>query len=408
VSEPSAEAHSASEPKAVSQRVPRRRKYARSVALVLSLAAMAAAGAAYVAALGTESTDDAQVEGHVQLVSPRVSGVIARTLVVDNQKVKAGDVLVELDRVDFEARLTAAKADALTSEAAVGAARAQLALTEKMADALLSQASGGLKQAASSVSSSRALVAQSQADLTAARARQKLAESDFARARRLSDGGILATSEFEAAQAAFDQANAGASQAEARLASAEASISSSFGGVESARGRLVAAQTAPEQVENARAAVRVAEARLEQSRAAARLVELNLSYTTIRAPSAGIVARRAAELGQTVSPERPLMAIVPLDDVWVVANFKEDQLAKLRPGARAQIEIDSYEDRAFTGHVESLSAGTGSRFALLPPDNASGNFVKVVQRVPVLIRLDHKNNDELRPGMSAKVTVRLR
>jgi membrane fusion protein (multidrug efflux system) len=156
---------------------------------------------------------------------------------------------------------------------------------------------------------------------------------------------------------------------------------------------------------NAQSAVKVAEARLLQARAAQRLAELNLSYATIRAPSSGVVARRTVEVGQMVSPERPLLAVVPLDDVWVVANFKEDQVAQMRPGQSARVHVDAF-GRDVDAHVDSLAAGTGSRFALLPPDNASGNFIKVVQRVPVLLRFDGDPGVELRPGLSCSVTVR--
>ena len=173
-----------------------------------------------------------------------------------------------------------------------------------------------------------------------------------------------------------------------------------------AKGRLSAAQTAAEQVASARAALALAEAKTLQAEAALKLAELNLSYTTVRAPHRGVISRRTVEQGQSVGPERPLLAIVPLDDVWVVANFKEDQLAGMRAGQSTTVRLDTYGRRKFRGHVESIAGATGARFALLPPDNATGNFVKVVQRIPVLIRLDGSAGVELRPGMSADVTVR--
>jgi membrane fusion protein (multidrug efflux system) len=151
--------------------------------------------------------------------------------------------------------------------------------------------------------------------------------------------------------------------------------------------------------------VSLADAHAAQAAAALHLAELALSYTTVRAPRAGVVSRRSVEDGQVVSPERPLLAIVPRDDVWIVANFKEDQLADMRPGQVADIRFDTFGRRDFTGHVESVAGATGARFALLPPDNATGNYVKVVQRVPVLIRLDAAASVELRPGMSADITV---
>jgi membrane fusion protein (multidrug efflux system) len=194
-------------------------------------------------------------------------------------------------------------------------------------------------------------------------------------------------------------------QAHARLASAEANLGNSAGTVQSALGRFMAAQSGPQRVEAAAAQVELAEARVDQARAALDQATLSLSHVRVRAELAGVISRRTVEVGQLVSPERPLMAIVALDDTWVVANFKEDQIADVHPGARAQISIDTFHGQALTGHVESLSGGTGARFALLPPDNASGNFTKVVQRLPVLIRLDPHPGITLRPGMSAAASV---
>src|SRR5207253_5165659 len=163
------------------------------------------------------------------------------------------------------------------------------------------------------------------------------------------------------------------------------------------------------QVASARAALALAEAKALQAEAVLKLAELNLSYATVRAPRRGVVSRRSVEQGQTVGPERPLLAIVPLDDVWVVANFKEDQLAEMRAGQRTTVRLDTYGRRGFHGHVESIAGATGARFALLPPDKATGNFVKVVQRVPVKIamNLPKELESKLRPGMSAKMTVHL-
>ncbi len=179
----------------------------------------------------------------------------------------------------------------------------------------------------------------------------------------------------------------------------------SQGALEAARGRLVAAEAGPQQVEQARAALALARARLAQAEAARTLAQLNVSYATIRAPRGGVVSRRTVEPGQMVDPSRALMAIVPLDDVWVVANFKEDQVGTMREGQRAEFTVDAFPGRRFHAHVESLAGATGSRFSLLPPDNASGNFVKVIQRVPVLLRIDDAGAVPLRPGLSADVTV---
>jgi membrane fusion protein (multidrug efflux system) len=223
--------------------------------------------------------------------------------------------------------------------------------------------------------------------------------------RELFNKGSVSQAELDARQANADQANAGLEQARARLDSTKALISGNYGGVEQAQGRLVAAMAGPEQVKAAQAQVQLAAARVEQLRAAERLAELNLSYATVKAPATGVVSRKNVEVGSLVSPERPVLALVPLDDVWIVANFKEDQIRTMKPGQPVTIEVDTFSGRQFHGHVESLSAGTGARFALLPPDNATGNFVKVVQRVPVRLKIEDRGDAVLRPGMSASVTV---
>ena len=356
---------------------------------------------------GKESTDDAQVEGHVVTVSVRTPGQVAKVLVNDNQMVKEGDVLVELDLDELKARLAAAKADRLAAAASLAVARAQLDLTERTAAASIRQARGGVSQAASGVASSKAQRDQAQADLATAESRRSLADKELGRVRELFAQGSVSQAELDARQAASDQANAGSDQARARLESTRATISGNYGGVEQAEGRLVAAMAAPQQVQAAEAQVQLAEARVEQSRSAERLAELNLSYGVVRAPVTGVVSRKNVELGGLVAPDRPILALVPLNDVWVVANFKEDQIGSMKAGQPVSIEIDTFSGRKFHGQVESLAAGTGARFALLPPDNATGNFVKVVQRVPVRLKITDLDGALLRPGLSASVTVQI-
>jgi membrane fusion protein, multidrug efflux system len=380
----------------------------RTPLLVASLAAVAVAvaGGWYWLSAGHESTDDAQVEGRVMNVSARVSGLVLRVHVTDNQVIQAGDVLVDLDPADYTAKAEGARADLAAARASVEGARAALALTEKTAPATLVQAQGGMVAARSSAVSARAVVDQMKADIAAAESRKALAELNLHRARSLVEQNAVPIAEVDSRQTDFDSATARLDQVRAGLASAEASVAGSGGGVVLAAGRLNAAETSAEQVATARAALSLAEARVQQMEAALKLAELNLSYTTVRASRHGVVSRRTVEEGQMVSPDRPLFAIVPLDDVWIVANFKEDQLAEMSTGQPATVHLDTYGRRELKGHVESLAGGTGARFALLPPDNATGNFVKVVQRLPVLIRLDGAEGVELRPGMSADVSVR--
>lgn len=371
----------------------------------LVVAATAIGGVAYARGLGVETTDDAQVEGHLVNVAARINGQVARVLVKDNQLVEAGETLVEIDDRDYAAKLAGARADLASAEAALAAAKAQLALTERTVDANLAQAKGALAQASSGWASTRAADQQARADIAAAESKRALAKLDLDRAEALRQKDAISQAELDARRAAFDQASAVVDQAKARLSGVAAGAASTAGAVEAAQGRLVAAQTGPEQLEAARAAVGVAAARVEQAKAALAVAELANSYTKITAPVRGVVSRRSVEPGQLVSPERPLLALVPPDDVWVVANFKEDQLAEMRPGQQVKVKIDTYGRRELDGHVESIAGASGARFALLPPDNASGNFVKVVQRIPVLVRLDGAPPVALRPGMSALVTV---
>jgi membrane fusion protein (multidrug efflux system) len=385
---------------------PPKRSRAKIVLAALAAAALIGVGASYGFGRGKEATDDAQVEGHVATVAARVAGQVKRVLVKDNQPVKAGQALVQLDDSDFAARLAAARADQQAARAQVTAAEAQLALAETSSRSNLSVARGGITQAAALEGTTRAAIDQARADVTAADARLALARTELGRSQRLFEQNAIAQAELDGRRSTFDQAVAAQAQAQARLTSAQASLDNSRGSTETARGRLVAAESGPVQVQAARAQIALAQARLAQTDAAVAQAELNLSYTTVRAENDGTVARRTVEPGQTVSPERPLMAIVGLADTWVVANFKEDQLRDMREGQPAEIVVDTFGGHKLTGHIESFAPGTGSRFALLPPDNASGNFTKVVQRVPVLVRLDGTPDVVLRPGMSANVTVR--
>jgi membrane fusion protein (multidrug efflux system) len=393
-------------PEALSEAPPVKRSRTRPLIAGLVGVAAIGAGAGYLLGLGKESTDDAQVEGRVITMSARVPGQVQRVLVSDNQVVEANEVIIELDPADYAVKLEAARADLESAQASAENARATLALTEKTIDATFTQAQGGIAQAASSLSSSNASIDQADADLHSAESRATLAQINLKRALGLLAEGSGTQADVDNRQAESEVAAAAVAQANARRAAAHASSDASIGGVVFARGRMAAAQTGPQQIASATAALHLADARVKQALAAVKLAELNLSYTKIRAPKRGVISRRTVEEGQTLSAERPLLAIVPSDELWIVANFKEDQLAEMHAGQSARIRFDTYGRRTFEGHVESLAGGSGARFALLPPDNASGNFVKVVQRVPVLIRLDGNPAIELRPGMSADVTVR--
>jgi membrane fusion protein (multidrug efflux system) len=397
----------ATEDPAVAKGVAKRSRAKIVLPTLVGVAALIGGGI-YLHGRGKETTDDAFVESHVANVAPRVPGQVLHVLVKDNQAVVAGDVLIELDDRDATARAHAAKADLESAQATLAASNAQLLLAQHSVDAGLRQAKGGVTQAFALSGSSKAQIDQARADLVAAQSRQALTGMELIRAQRLNTDGAVAQAELDRRKAEDDQAAASVDQAKARLSAASVGLLNAGGSIETAQGRLAAAQTGPDQVQVAAAQVDVAKARVDQAQAALEQAELNLSYMKVRAPTNGVVSRRSVESGQLVDPARPLLALTELDDSWVVANFKEDQIGSLRVGQPAEVTLDAFSGRALRAHLDSFSGGTGSRFALLPPDNASGNFTKVVQRVPVLIRIDEKPSENvvLRPGLSAFVTVR--
>jgi len=286
------------------------------------------------------STDNAQVDGHIIPILPKVGGFVAEVRVRENQEVKAGDTLVVLDDRDFVVRLAQTEAD-LKALLATVSARTRVGQAE-------------------------AAVAQAQANALKARA-------DLARIEPLAQQDIVSAQQLDAARAA-------ASAADAQLAAAQAALAG-------------------------------ADARVAASRAARDQAALQLSYTRITAPANGVVSKKTVEVGQLVQPGQPLMAVVPLQDVWVVANLKETETAGVRPGEAAQFTVDAYPGCTFGGRVESISPATGAKFSLLPPDNATGNFTKVVQRVPVRVRPEGAADcgaRVLRPGMSVNVTITTR
>jgi membrane fusion protein (multidrug efflux system) len=313
-------------------------------------------------AAGFEATDDSFLEGDVHPVSARINGTVSRILVDDNAHVEAGQPLVEIDPSDLRLALVCAQADLAQAGASSEEVGAQIARAQADVDA------------------AGARVAQNAAQL-------RLAELDFHRTETLVQNGAVSTQAFDAARATFDAARA----SQQSLESAQASVRANL--------------------ESALAQKSVAAAQVQRAQASLQLAQLQVSYTVIRAPSAGRVAKKSVEVGQRLQPGQPMLAIVS-DQVWVVANFKENQLAGLHPGERAEVRIDAVKNRVFEGVVQSFSPGTGAQFSLLPPDNATGNFTKVVQRLPVKILLADGSLDgmsgRLSPGLSANVKVSVR
>src|SRR5579872_5039624 len=373
---------------------------------------------------GRESTDDAQMDAHVTQVSARVGGTITKVSVDDNQLVEAGAVLVELDPRDYQVAADKARAELADAEAAAQAAQSNVPITSTTAASNVATARGGVAQAESTVAAAEKEVEASRARLSSAQARQREADANAAKAARDSERlrGLLAKDEvsqqqFDAAsaaavamKAAADSAKAQVTEADAGIRVAESKLAQARAGQEQAHAELQTAQTAPQQVAAIKARAASAEAHVQQARANLAQAELNLQYTTVKAPVRGIVSKKSINEGQVMQAGQPLLAIVQIDDVWVTANFKETQLREMRAGQRAKVDVDAYGGRTYNGKVDSIAGATGSRFSLLPPENATGNYVKVVQRVPVKIVLDPGQDPEhlLRPGLSVTPTVFLK
>jgi membrane fusion protein (multidrug efflux system) len=373
---------------------------------------------------GRASTDDAQVDAHVTQIAPRVGGTIVSVPVTDNQQAQTGAVLVELDPRDYQVALDKARAELADAEANAVAAQSNVPITSttaasnvSTAQGSLEQARGGSDEALKEIDAARARLATAQARLREMEANATRAARDVERLRGLLAKDEVAQQQFDAAVAAADAQRAAADSAKSQIVEAEAGVRvaesklvQAKAGEQQANAGLRSAQTGPQQVTAMKARAASAQARVDQAKAALHQAELNLQYTTVKAPVSGIVSRKSAEVGQIVQAGQPLMALIPLENVWVTANFKETQLTDMRPGQRATVKVDAYGGKEFNAHVDSIAAATGARFSLLPPENATGNYVKVVQRVPVKIVLDPGQDPEhlLRPGMSVMPTVYLK
>ena len=365
---------------------------------------------------GRESTDDAQIDGHINPVASRVGGTVLEVPVDDNQEVKTGTLLVKIDPRDYEIALERAKAELAAAEAAAMAARTQVPVMSITTSSQTSGAQASLQSAEAGVATASKGVDTAQARLVAMRARVQEARAMHTKALQDLERMKQLVAKEEISRQQYDAAVAAADASRAALDGAEAAVQEAEKGVEAAEARLVQARTAvpqaqagieaarsgPSQVAVMRSNAASAEARVMQAKAALDRAQLDLEYTNVLAPVSGIVSMKKVEPGQVVQRDQPLMAIVPLDDVWVTANFKEDQLNHMSVGQRVTISVDAYGGRKYQGRVESIAAATGARFSLLPPENATGNYVKVVQRIPVKIVLDRGQDPEhlLRPGMS--------
>jgi membrane fusion protein (multidrug efflux system) len=354
---------------------------------------------------GKESTDDAQVEADAVLVSARVAGQVLAVHVADNQQVKKDDPLVEIDPADLSARVRQAEAELAATKAQAAAADAQVQIVEATSKGGLSAARAELYGSASSAQSADAQIDSAKAALAHAQAEATQADNDLARDESLLKDQAIPKAQVDSARSAAQAAHAAVAQAQAQISSAQDAKRTAQTRIAEAQGHVVQSAPVDAVLVAARAEADLAHARLDASAAALELAKLQLSYTHILAPRDGVLSRLAVRPGQLVQAGQQIVAVVP-NDTYVVANFKETQVGSMRPGQRAEISVDAYPGRTFEGKVESTSPGTGARFSLLPPDNASGNFVKVVQRVPVKITWQNVPPDvKLAAGLSADVTV---
>jgi membrane fusion protein, multidrug efflux system len=370
---------------------------------------------------GRESTDDAQTEAHVVQISARVGGTVTKVLVTDNQTVEAGATLVDIDPRDYQIAVERARADLADAQASATAAAANVSVGSTSATSNVTNATGGVSQSRAAIEEAERGIDGARGQLEAARSSVRQAEANANKAARDVERfkGLLAKDEIsqqqydtavstaDAQHAGVDAAKGGVAAADAGLRAAQSRLMQAHVAEEQAQAALRNAQTAPQQISVIRARATAAEAHAQQMRAQLAQAELNLEYTKVKAPVAGLVSRKTVEAGQIVQPGQPLMALIPLYDVWVVANFKETQLQHMRPGQKVTVKVDAIDGKEFAGKIDSIAGATGARFSLLPPENATGNFVKVVQRVPVKIVLDAGQDPEhlLRPGLSAEPTV---
>jgi membrane fusion protein (multidrug efflux system) len=355
-----------------------------------------------------ESTDDAQVDAHLYPVSARVSGYVVKVNVDDNQYVQKGAVLVEIDPKDYEVAVEAAKANLANAESTAQSLNITVPITTVSTTSQLKFAASGVENAGAAILSAEKQAAAAHAQLEAAEANDVKAQDDLRRYKALVE-------KQEVAEQVYDQALAAARSSTASVVAARENEAAAQQIVQQARSQLgeseasrQSAETGPQQVSSSRARARAAIADVQQKRAALEQAQLNLQYTQIVAPVNGEVTKTVV-VGMNVDPGQELLTVVPLDEVWITANFKETQLRQMKVGQKSDIHVDS-SGLTFKGHVDSIAGATGPLFSLLPPENATGNYVKIVQRVPVKIVLDpgENQNRQLRPGMNVVPDVYIR
>jgi membrane fusion protein (multidrug efflux system) len=353
-----------------------------------------------------EDTDDAQIDGHLNSISARVSGHVLKLLVDDNQYVPIGTPLIEIDPKDYQVAVDRAKADYADAVALAEAARVNVPITSVNTNSQTSSAQADVENANAGIAAARQQFSAAKAQLAEAEANNVKAQNDQVRYKQLVDKQEISEQQYDQAVAAAHAGTASVDAARASASAADDQVRQAQSRLLQAQANLRAAATGPQQVETFRSRAQSAQAQADQKRAALEQAELNLQYTVIAAPVNGVVTNRTVEVGQNVSIGQELMKVINLDDIWVTANFKETQLKSMQVGQRATIRVDT-NGKDYKGHVQSIAGASGAITSLLPPENATGNYVKVVQRIPVKITFDPGETREhvLRPGMSVEPKV---
>jgi len=353
-----------------------------------------------------ESTDDAQIDGHLNSVSPRIPGNVSKLLVNDNQYVDAGTPLVQIDPRDYEVAVERAKASLAEAEAAARAARVNVPITSVGTSSQVSTAEADVQAARAGITAAEQQSAAAKAQLAQVEANNAKAQNDLQRYAQLVQKQEISQQQYDQVVAAAKANAAAVEAARANVQASQAQVNQAQSKLAQALANLRSAGTAPQQVSATRARAESALATVQRSQAELNQARLNLQYTTIVAPVSGIITGRTVEVGQNVQAGQELMRVINLDDIWVTANFKETQLKNMKVGQPAKISVDAY-GRSYDGKVDSLAGASGAILSLLPPENATGNFVKVVQRIPIKVIFDPGQLKEhvLRPGMSVEVKV---
>lgn len=393
---------------------PSRRGRGRRTLIILILAGAAVVTAAivlYQRYAVWESTDDAQIDGYIFTVSSRVPGYVTRVVVDNNQYVEAGTVVVQLDQKDYEVAVANAKATLANDQASAAALQTNVPITSASTSSQLSSAHADIRNAEAGLQAAQRSSEAVQAALRQAEANDLKAQDDVNRYKPLAERDEIPRQQYTQAVNTERATAAAVEAARASAAAAEQQVTQARSKLSQAQAQLQYAETQPQQISVQRLRARAADAETERAAAALQQAQLNLQYTTILSPVAGIIGQRSVHPGQNIAPGQQLMTIVPLDsqNIWVTANFKETQLTYMRPGQPVRVYVDTY-GRTYDGHVLNIAGASGARYSLLPPENATGNYVKVVQRIPVKIVFERGQDPEhlLRPGMSVEPDVRVR